>query len=83
MKPFRLTKNHNETGVFTKDDEIVGNAQINQNVQANDNQINFEPNQNHIHINLVNNPRAIGEFEKGFDNTNSVNNLEMDNDIID
>ena len=76
MKPFRLTKNHNETGVFTKDDGIIGNDQNNQNIPDNNNQINFEPNRNHIHINLINNQRRLGEF-------GGENNLEMENNITD
>lgn len=70
MKPFRLTKNHNNTGIFIHENEIVQDNNQNNNVQnqniPNDFQqieINNLENQNHIHIIPVNARNQRGNIQ--------------------
>lgn len=85
MKSFRLSKNHNNTGIFTKENENLenpdGNEQIgmqiihlNQAQQQNDNHHNI----NHIHINPMG-PGVMGENPHNeIENLNQIDNLDME-----
>ena len=47
MKPFRLSKNHNETRVFIRNEEIANNNEINQEIEMPNAQQNIQLNMNH------------------------------------
>lgn len=70
MKPFRLTKNHNNTGIFIHENEMVQDNNQNNNVQNQNIPNDFQQiennnleNQNHIHIIPVNVRNQIGNIQ--------------------
>lgn len=85
LKPFRLTKNHNETRIFIhenlnlqNDDQIQHIGQENNNMAGIHQQNINEQNLNHIHLNPIRLNLINENPQNEYENLNQINNLEIE-----
>ena len=85
MKPFRLSKNHNDTGIFDRENGNLENPNDNAEIEMQDNNFNQgqQPNnnqQNINHINIIPIRRGINNEirENEFDGLNQINDADME-----
>ncbi len=76
MKPFRLSKNHNETRVFIRNEEIANNNEINQEIEMPNAQQNIQLNMNHIRIRPVAMEQRMENRQENLGNSGLANNFD-------
>lgn len=78
LKPFGLTKNHNNTGIFNHDNGYEQNNDINEDMDMQNIHYLNQKNANVIRTKLSSNPRRIKNQEINEGSLNLNNNLEME-----
>ena len=76
LKPFRLSKNHNETRVFIRNEEIANNNEINQEIEMPNAQQNIQLNMNHIRITPVAIEQRMENRQENLGNSGLANNFD-------
>lgn len=77
MKPFRLSKNHNDTGIFRRNNEVIQNDGNNQIFEENVIHMDNNNNLKNIRIEPMLINHEIQKEENDFRNFDSINNMEL------